>query len=368
MTRWSTMLAVLVALIAGAAGLVAWAGHVLIDACAVAALGAALAVAAYQLLDRRFGRDHFVGPQAAADEVAGAEPMFRSLALMLIAWGAVLPLLNSWWESRSSKTLAIVAGAIGAVVIVKYLWLCGLGRRGEQVRQQQRRADRSRGIAERPEPAAPDGRRWRWPLVAVVLLLFVAGGFGFSTWVGFHVRRDHRFNWELFAVVGTGIGTSLLALVTGFLALVTAGDVEASREIARTGREDQEARTRPIVLVDKVELTVMSDGDTDVKIILRNAGLGAAVRGLLQLRYVAGVTTLVEEVIYATSLVSEETKEVTAQVTPSQAIPSDWRPSDWSLSGVFLDAAGRPHFLIDGQPEEPANRITVSDPPAGSSL
>jgi hypothetical protein len=196
----------------------------------------------------------------------------------------------------------------------------------------------------------------------------VGGGFGFSTWVGFHVRKDHRFNWELFAVVGTGIGTSLLALVTGFLALVTAGDVEASREIARTARDDQEARTRPIVLVEDIGLSVMTHGPTDVTITVRNAGLGAVVRGRLQLRYVAGVTILAEEMIYATSLVPGETKNFAFSVTPSQAIPSNWRRPEWSLSGVFLDAIGRAHTLIDGQPEEPDDRVTITTPATGLSI
>jgi hypothetical protein len=372
MTRSSSVyafgVAVFACLVGGATVLVGWAGHVLIDACAIAALGAGLVLAAWPFLDRRLLRYQRAGVETVSEEVAGLEVSLRGLALVLIAWGAVLPLVNSWWENRWSKTLAIVAGAIVVVVIVEYLWLRSLGPREEQVRQQQRRAARPQGLPERAEPAARDRRRWRRPLAALALLFFFSAGFGFSTWVGFHVRQHHRFNWELFGVVGTAIGTSLLALVTGFLALVTAGDVEASREIARTGREDQEARTRPIMLVEKVELTVMSHGDTDVVITLRNAGFGAAVRGLLQLRYVAGVTTLVEEMIYATSLVSGETKDFPARVTPSQAIPKDWRHPDWSLSGVFLDAVGRPHTLIDGQPEEPANRITVADPPAGLSI
>jgi hypothetical protein len=202
----------------------------------------------------------------------------------------------------------------------------------------------------------------------LALLLGIVAGFSFSTWVGFHVEQDNRFNWELFAVVGTAIGTSTLALVTGFLALVTAGDVQASRDIARTGREDQEARTRPIVVVEKVELTVTSQTNTHVEVTLRNAGLGAAVRGALQVRYVAGVTPLLEEVIYTTSLVSAETKRFVVEVKPNQALPNGWQHSDWSLSGVFLDAVGRPHWLIDGQPEEPHNRVAIVDPPGTFAL
>jgi hypothetical protein len=361
-------LAFLCVLVAGAVALIVWAGDVLIDACAVAALGSGFALAAWQLL----GRSHLRGcddAETATGEPAGVVTISQSVSLILIAWGAALPLLTAWWANRSSQTFAIAAGAIGVVATVEYLRRRALRRHDVRVRAEPHAIDRTPDLGlTTGELAGPESPRWRWRVVVLALLVSVSAGFGFSTWVGFHVRSDHQFNWELFAIVGTAIGTSLLALATGFLGLVTTEDVQASREIARTGREDQEARTRPILLVEKVELTVMSHGPTDVGIIVRNAGLGAAVRGVLQLRYVAGVTALVEEVIYATSLVSGETKSFRARVTPSQAIPNDWRHSDWSVSGVFLDAGARPHGLIDGQPEEPSSRVTVTDPPAALSL
>jgi hypothetical protein len=212
-------------------------------------------------------------------------------------------------------------------------------------------------------------RRSRRRLVGLTLFVLVASSFAGSALVGFHNRTyDGHFNWELFGVVGTAFGTSLLAFATGILALVTSADVEASSEIARIAGEEQQARSRPIVLVERVDLSIETKGASELNIVLRNAGLGVAVRGVLEIRYVEGVTTLVKETVRATSLMSGETKPVTARVGSSQPLRSDYQRRDWSLSGWFVDAADQRHKVLDSQAAGPDDRPTIVDPPENLRL
>src|SRR5438477_12971165 len=85
-------------------------------------------------------------------------------------------------------------------------------------------------------------------LIGAVLFLVVLTSL--SVVVGLVGARDNmRFDWELAAVFGTALGTTLLALATGALAYSTSGDVRATWMLARLGREDQLARDKPAVVL-----------------------------------------------------------------------------------------------------------------------
>lgn len=77
-----------------------------------------------------------------------------------------------------------------------------------------------------------------------LVLIAVAGAFV----VGRFASRDAGFDWELASLVGTAVGTVLLAMATGLLALMTRAEVVASRQELALSRTAFEASTRPILL------------------------------------------------------------------------------------------------------------------------
>jgi hypothetical protein len=339
-----------IALVPAAIVLVRWGDDDLRNACSIAALGAGFALGGWHVIDRRVRRPGLPpGP---------AEYSRDAVAIALVAWGAAVPLLSSWWDDRSASTLAIATGGAAGVVLLAHLLGLGLSRSVEQRRIEEPVA----------EPAGPTigqriRQRWRWWISGLALILIV-GSVAFSVFVGFHVRdAEGNFNWDLSAVIGTATGTTLLAIGTGVLAAVTLLEVQASRQVARAASDEQAARSLPIVILEHVGISVVGGREVHVQLEVRNVGLGAAVRGALQLRYVPAATILVDELLRATSLVSGETKPITARVNSSQPIRSGWKRSDWSISGLFLDAAGARHDMIDGQTEEDDERVRVVSPP-----
>jgi hypothetical protein len=65
----------------------------------------------------------------------------------------------------------------------------------------------------------------------------------------FHCPPAPWFDWELASIFGTAVGTVMLAIATGFLALTTFRDVTATEMIARETQEDRRERGRPTVLL-----------------------------------------------------------------------------------------------------------------------
>ncbi len=346
-SRWvlaALPVAVVVGLLALGASTVRWAGDRLTDAVAVTALASGFALVAWELVALALRR---VAPTSLAGRAAAHGRL--GVGVALVAWGAALPLLGRWWRESTDLSFGVTSAVVAAALGATYVWTRVMERSPDS-------SGRDAAVAERRPP-----RRHR--LIAGALIA-VAASFAASAWVGYAERTaEGNFNWELFGIVGTALGTSLLALATGVLAIVTNADVEASREVARLTREEQEARSRPVVLVERIDLTVESAGDCHLEICVRNAGLGVAVRGVLEISYVEGATRLVQATARASSLLSGEAKEVAARVTPSQPLSSEYRLPDWSLSGWFVDAADVRHALLDGQTTEPDERVTVADPP-----
>jgi hypothetical protein len=69
---------------------------------------------------------------------------------------------------------------------------------------------------------------------------------------GAKVQEPTGFDWGLWALVLTGLGTTALAVVTGLLAFSTWQDVRASTELAAVARNEQ---------VRRPELTLLPDAD-----------------------------------------------------------------------------------------------------------
>ena len=68
-----------------------------------------------------------------------------------------------------------------------------------------------------------------------------------SVIVGF-AASDEGFGWEVASIFGTAVGTTLLALVTGLLAIGTWKDVRASQAMVELTRDEQYERIRPVVI------------------------------------------------------------------------------------------------------------------------
>ena len=81
-----------------------------------------------------------------------------------------------------------------------------------------------------------------FPRGLVVGTLVLAAGVVALSWYVGHVGADEGFSWELAAVFGTAVGTTLLAFTTGGLAYLTGRDVSATRELAQLQHDDQIAR------------------------------------------------------------------------------------------------------------------------------
>ena len=60
---------------------------------------------------------------------------------------------------------------------------------------------------------------------------------------------------------GTALGTTLLAGVTGALALTTARDVKATQDLAAQGRRRDVLEQRPMVMAERITYWALS-GDT----------------------------------------------------------------------------------------------------------
>jgi hypothetical protein len=53
-----------------------------------------------------------------------------------------------------------------------------------------------------------------------------------ASWVVGMVGAEAGFDWELAAIFGTALGTTLLAVTTGGLAYLTGRDVSATKDLA----------------------------------------------------------------------------------------------------------------------------------------
>jgi hypothetical protein len=100
-------------------------------------------------------------------------------------------------------------------------------------------------------------------LVAIILTVALAAVVGVSALVGWLVPPDPEtnggFNWELAAVIMTGVGTTLLAAATGALAFSTWQDVRASQVLAEAALEaNEQARSTE---TSRPDVRLVADND-----------------------------------------------------------------------------------------------------------
>jgi len=95
-------------------------------------------------------------------------------------------------------------------------------------------------------PTAPVSRA-RFPVWILAAFGVVAGASFLVGWLA--APEEHRFDWELASIFGTGLGTTLLAGATFALARATDRDVQATQLLARQGRRREELEQRPKVMV-----------------------------------------------------------------------------------------------------------------------
>lgn len=123
----------------------------------------------------------------------------------------------------------------------------------------------------------------------MIVIAMAAAVVGASIAVGFiGSRLPHRdFDWELFAVVLTGLGTTALAVVTGSLAWTTSQDVRASQRAAVAAEQQleiarrEEARTPLLTLLNDDGLHSLAESNQEacVRLVVANEPDRRAARG-----------------------------------------------------------------------------------------
>jgi hypothetical protein len=103
--------------------------------------------------------------------------------------------------------------------------------------------------------------------------------------VGDLASRHEGFDWELASIFGTAVGTTLLALSTGWLAYSTRSEVRATQQLAELTREGLAASERPLVLLVGTSFTAPQQYEGVLEIVLRNTGLGPALRVRVKATY-----------------------------------------------------------------------------------
>ena len=121
--------------------------------------------------------------------------------------------------------------------------------------------------------------------LGLCLVTFVVASF---VLVGSVASREKGFDWELSSIFGKAVGTTLLALSTGWLAYSTRSEVRATQDLAELTRESQAASERPLVLFERVAFQETEPNRGFLILALVNAGLGPALRIRLRAVYRAG--------------------------------------------------------------------------------
>jgi hypothetical protein len=150
-----------------------------------------------------------------------------------------------------------------------------------------------------------------WSAIALAVVL------GLSVIVGF-VGSEHGFGWELAAVVGTALGTTLLAISTGLLALLTARDVSAAQELAQLTREEARSTALSIAAAQEQAKTARTTLDAATQPFLTVGSVGPEVLNAnsAHVRNVGNATAIVTQAIF----VGSERGRFTAAI-PDPAVP-----------------------------------------------
>jgi hypothetical protein len=113
------------------------------------------------------------------------------------------------------------------------------------------------------------------PLVAALL---VSGATVAAAWTGY-LAKGEAFDWVVAATVGTAIGTTLLALATGGLAVVSFNELRTTRRLAEYQERDEKRKDKAWVLVQGADLMFPHKDSRGAFAVVdvTNAGGGPAV-------------------------------------------------------------------------------------------
>ena len=211
--------------------------------------------------------------------------------------------------------------------------------------------------------------------------LALIGVIGLSTLVGF-VGEKHGFGWDLAAVFGTALGTTLLAIATGVLALLTWRDVNAAQELAQLTRDEAsrtneslelsraqsdtaraalDAQTQPFLTVGDISARVLHSTSAHV----RNVGNAPAVVMRAAFIFRSGAQAPASAVDPAMPA-GETTSIILASPRPPDE-PDD----DFSVAVAFGDVGGRPRGAVRldvrkrERPPIPGKRTSTTRRPTG---
>jgi hypothetical protein len=180
------------------------------------------------------------------------------------------------------------------------------------------------------------------------------------------------FNWEVASIFGTAVGTTLLALVTGLLAIGTWKDVRASQSMVELTRAEQDERIRPVVIGGVVGATISGAQagrlySVTAKVGLTNVGGGPAVRVEAEVIWTgsafvgeAGAIRADGQVIRAIRAGQDVDDIVFVMKGDMQA--DEFRAEDLHVVGSYRDRLGNPAgSILDW-----TKSVTVKAPTAGA--
>lgn len=166
---------------------------------------------------------------------------------------------------------------------------------------------------------------------------------GLSGLVGF-VGGNEGFNWELASIFGTALGTSALALATGWLAYTTSSDVRATWRLAELTYADQQAAEQPIVIVNSMSWAASREPrEGRVAVGIRNVGRGPATRVVVNVgpseQVLVGVI-MVEAQKPIASLTAGELVDLTFAVRFDREYRNVSPITDFVVRGWYSDRTG----------------------------
>jgi hypothetical protein len=165
--------------------------------------------------------------------------------------------------------------------------------------------------------------------------------------VGF-VGPKAGFEWELASLFGTALGTTLLAAATGALAFSTWSDVRATWQLADLTKRDQAERERPVVLQLDASLIPTGDREGRLTVVLRNVGLGPALRVGVTAEYAdewGNKPTIMPPIRVIPSIPPGESAPFEYAVWFKE-VKNEIRRDGFRLSGRFTDRSQRGSYEI----------------------
>jgi type II secretory pathway pseudopilin PulG len=178
--------------------------------------------------------------------------------------------------------------------------------------------------------------------------------------IGYVGARKTEFDWNLAAVVLTGLGTTSLGAVTGLLSWTTSQDVRASQRVAEAAEQQLKLARRE--RMQRPSLTLTDDGGLHTRVETdRTAYVRLVVANLPGRRAARGTRVLIDRYWRA-----DNPSDVTTLGSPSLGWPSAPESNDASV--VIFAGVSRPVDLgvllrhVPGTAFEPADPFHPPEP------